>query len=86
MISRRFPTISKSDCREIVNQVNLLREIAEQQELELDATTRTCMKIALLICIDLPLRQAVEYVIVNQCSAEDKKIVLDSVNSNLGVL
>lgn len=85
VIMRRTRGITPDAAAAIVNTLSFLRR-AKLDDAVLDVSTRSALKIAKLCGAGLSLRQAFQFVVVNNALAEDRKAVQDVVNSELGVL
>lgn len=85
IINRVFPKVREIEVKKMVMMLEEVRTAIEKHQLEIDASTRTALKMTNLVSVGLTPRQAARYVLINSiASVEDRKPVIDIVNSRLG--
>lgn len=85
MLIRNYPEFDESEIRKIVGTVDELRRVCNNQQIDVDVSTRTSHKLVRMVSLGLSLRQAAKYVIENPCPIDDRKPIVDILNSRLGV-
>lgn len=77
LLTTRYPNVSKAIAVEIVGKATELRSTIERQGLDIDASTRTTLKVARLCGYGMTIREAYDYVLVNAVSVDDRKAIID---------
>lgn len=75
--------VQDEDAEPIVRVMRALRRVATDNEMEVDLSTRTSLKIARLVKVGLPLKSAIQYTLVNALTADEVKMAIDAVNTAL---
>lgn len=65
---------------EIVGIARELRSTIDRQQLDVDASTRTALKVARFAKFGMPIKKAFEYVVLNTTNTEDRKSIVDILN------
>lgn len=85
IVQKVFPDVREMELKKMVMMVEEVRAAIEKNQLEIDASTRTLLKMTNLVNLGLTPRQAARYVLINSIqNLEDRKPVIDIVNSRLG--
>jgi MoxR-like ATPase len=77
--------VKKEVASKIVHTMFDLRRIAQAEELDVDITTRSSLKVAHLCAAGMTMRQAFEFAIVI-ASQTNRKGLVDRLNSQIGAL
>jgi MoxR-like ATPase len=86
IVAKRYPSLKSAAIHEAVVAVSELTEIADREGIETDLTTRTCLKLAKLLSVGMPIRLALEYVVVQSVDTENRKPFIDKINVKWGTL
>jgi nitric oxide reductase NorQ protein len=68
----------------LVKMMGKVRQVIEKHDINVDASTRSTLKIARLICAGMTPRQAIDYAFVNAVPQENAKEVIDTISSFFG--
>lgn len=81
-VLERRTNITHGFARQIVRGVNILRNLNQKGETELDASTRTSLKLANLVANGgMSVRDAFRFVVINGANIDERKQILDSLAS-----
>ena len=82
IVTRRYPELSALQASRIVKMVRKMREVAEDNEIVCDVSTRSTLKVAKLVAHGMPLNNAITFAIVNGIEAASRKPFIDLINNN----
>lgn len=85
IVNRAFPEVSNDMVRKIVGLLHDIRGVVDRESYELDVSVRTSFKMAHSLKLGLDIRSAARYVLVNVAEPDEKKAILDIVNTRLGM-
>ncbi len=85
VVDMQVPQVDELTIGNVVNLLNKLRGVVERERYNVDVSTRTGLKVVNLLRLGLTIHQAVEYTIVNAAAQEERKSLVDQVQSLLGV-
>lgn len=83
LLRKRYSNLIETTADKIVKIMQDLRQLSDQQNLDVDVSTRSSLKISRLVCAGATLRDAVRMTIVNAVSPEMAKNIMDTISSEL---
>lgn len=85
ILLRNYPKLAKDVARRIIMAINQIRAACERGNLWPDISTRTALKLAKGVSVlNMDLRDVVELAIINKTNQEERKAIIEAVNSSMG--
>lgn len=87
MLKKLFSSLTDAEIDKILAVSGELRETVNRQGLDIDVSTRSSIKLAMLMNLGMNLNEAIKFVILNMAPAEDRKPLQDVIkNLSAGVI